>query len=245
MTDLPRLYGDLAKWFPLLSPPEDYAEEADVYRAVLTGAAQSPISTILELGSGGGNNASHLKAHFRMTLVDKSPGMLKVSRRLNPECEHHLGDMRTVRLGRRFDAVFVHDAVAYLTTEEELRAALRTAFEHCRPGGAALFVPDHLKETFQPGTDHGGHDGEGRGMRYLAWTQDPDPDDTTYVTDFAYLLHDNDAGMSVLYDRHLCGLFSRDCWLRTLREVGFDSSYEEATLSTGEILRMFVGVYAV
>ena len=245
MTDLPRLYGDLAGWWPLLSAPEDYAEEAEVFRVVLTGAAQVPISTVLELGSGGGNNASHLKAHFQMTLVDRSPGMLKVSRRLNPECEHHLGDMRTVRLGREFDAVFVHDAVAYLATADELRAAMRTAFEHCRPGGAVLFVPDHLKETFQPGTSHGGNDGQRRGMRYLEWTWDPNPDDTMYFADFAYLLHEDGAGTSVLYDRHLCGLFSRDEWLRTLSEVGFRSRYEEATLGDGEILKMVVGVNAV
>lgn len=245
MTDLPRLYGDLAKWWPLLSAPEDYAEEADVYREILTGAAQFPISTVLELGSGGGNNASHLKQHFELTLVDRSPGMLKVSRQLNPECEHHLGDMRTVRLSVEYDAVFVHDAVVYLTTIEELRAAARTAFEHCRPGGVALFVPDHLRETFQSGTDHGGHDGDGRGMRYLEWTRDPDPGGTTYVTDFAYLLHDDQAGTTVLYDRHLCGLFSRDDWLRSLNEAGFDARYQEATLTGGETLRMFVGVYTV
>jgi SAM-dependent methyltransferase len=245
MNDLPRLYGDLAKWWPLLSAPEDYAEEAEVYRSVLTRMAQIPVSTVLEMGSGGGNNASHLKAHFQMTLVDKSPGMLKVSGRLNPECEHHLGDMRTVRLGSEFDAVFVHDAVDYLTTLDDLRAAMRTAFEHCRPGGAAVFVPDHLTETFQSGTSHGGYDGDGRGMRYLEWTRDPDPGHSTYVTDFAYLLHEDGAGTSVHFDRHLCGLFSRDCWLRTLNEVGFVGTYEEATLSKGEILRMLIGVNGV
>lgn len=141
MTDLPRLYGDLAKWWPLLSAPEDYAEEAEVYRAVLGGAAHFPISTVLELGSGGGNNASHLKTHFEMTLVDKSPGMLKVSRELNPECDHHLGDMRTVRLGMLYDAVFVHDAVSYLTTIEDLRATMRTAYEHCRPEARPFLFP--------------------------------------------------------------------------------------------------------
>jgi SAM-dependent methyltransferase len=245
MNDLPRLYGDLATWWPLLSSPADYAEEADIYRALLSSAAQFPVATVLELGSGGGNNASHLKQHFELTLVDKSPGMLKVSRRLNPHCEHHLGDMRTVRLGRQFDAVFVHDAVAYLTTEDDLRSTMRTAFEHCRPGGVALFVPDHLKETFRPGTGHGGHDGEGRGLRYLEWTRDPDPEDTTYVTDFAYLMHDEGNGTAVLYDRHLCGLFTRDEWHRLLNEVGFESRYEEATLAGGEVLRMFVAVYAV
>ena len=47
--------------------------------------------------------------------------MLALSRALNPECEHLAGDMRTLRLGRVFDAVFVHDAVCYMTTRADLR----------------------------------------------------------------------------------------------------------------------------
>ncbi len=57
--------------------------------------------------------------------------------------------MRKVRLGREFDAVFVHDAVSYMTTKRDLRAVFKTAFLHCRPGGAALFAPDNLVETFE------------------------------------------------------------------------------------------------
>jgi trans-aconitate methyltransferase len=49
-----------------------------------------------------------MKKDFEMTLVDLSPQMLEVSKRQNPDCEHVVGDMRTVRLGREFDAVFVH-----------------------------------------------------------------------------------------------------------------------------------------
>ena len=115
-----RLYGDLAPWFHLLTAPEDYAVEAARYeRLILESLPEA--ETLLELGSGGGNNASHLKRRFACTLSDLSPQMLTLSRELNPECEHVLGDMRTLRLGRTFDAVFVHDAVAYMTTESDLR----------------------------------------------------------------------------------------------------------------------------
>ena len=99
----PKLYGELASWWPMLSAPADYEEEAAFYRTTLVAASDRPAHTLLELGSGGGNNASHMKAHFQMVLVDPSPGMLQVSRALNPECEHVEGDMRTVRLGRQFD----------------------------------------------------------------------------------------------------------------------------------------------
>ncbi len=89
-----------------MSAPADYEEEAASYARILAGGSDTPLRTVLELGSGGGNNASHLKARFQMVLVEPSAGMLQVSRALNPECEHVQGDMRTVRLGRQFDAGF-------------------------------------------------------------------------------------------------------------------------------------------
>ncbi len=40
--------------------------------------------------------------------------------------------------------------------------------EKFRPGGIAVFVPDHTRETFEETTDLGGTDGDdGRGARYL------------------------------------------------------------------------------
>jgi SAM-dependent methyltransferase len=219
-----RLYSTLAGWFHLLTAPEDYAEEAAVYLRVLSDALGAVPETLLELGSGGGNNASHLKRHVACTLVDFSPAMLEISRRLNPECEHIEGDMRSVRLGRVFDAVFVHDAIAYMTTEYDLRAALETAFVHTRPGGALLVVPDCTTENFAARTGSGGHDGAERCMRYLEWITDPDPDDTTYDTDYAYLLRERDGSVRVEHERHTCGLFPQATWLRLLHEAGFEAS---------------------
>ena len=222
-TGEPLLYGALAHWFPLLSAPEDYAEEASFYLDLLSDEDAPPAETLLELGSGGGNNASHMKGAFRhVTLVDASPGMVEVSQSLNPECEHVVGDMRSVRLGRPFDRVFVHDAIDYMASREDLRAALATAFAHCRPGGLALFAPDYLRETFAPSTEHGGHDGGSRGLRFLAWTYDPDPADSTYTTDYAFLLRDGD-DVRVEHDRHVGGLFALEEWLELLRDVGFEA----------------------
>ena len=216
-----RIYGDLAPWFHLLTAPADYEAEAARCRSLILDAVPEA-ATLLELGSGGGNNASHLKRSFACTLSDISPQMLTLSRELNPECEHVLGDMRTLRLGRTFDAVFVHDAVMYLTTEDDLRSCMETVYAHTRPGGVALFVPDCTRETFVPGTDRGGHDGEdGRSLRYLEWTHPPDPGSTSFAVDYAVLLAEPGSGVRVVHDRHVNGLFPEHTWLHLLEAAGF------------------------
>lgn len=218
-----RFYRDLADWWPLISPPEEYVEES-AYVALLLSRASILVRTVLELGSGGGHVAFHLKRQFELTLVDLSEQMLEVSHRLNPECIHVQGDMRTVRLDRLFDAVYVYDAIDYMTTESDLAQAIETAMVHCRPGGVALFVPDHITETFQEDTDHGGYDAhDGRGARYLEWTRDPDSNDTWIETDYAFLLREAAGATRVVHETHRVGLFSRDAWLRLLTQAGFEA----------------------
>jgi len=156
--NLPKLYKELTDWWPILSAPEDNAEEAEFYQMENLAHSHIPPITLLELGSGGGNNASHLKQHFELTRDDLSPGMLEVSQKLNPECEHQQGDMRDIRLGHLYDAVFIQDAIGYLTAESDLALAIKTAYAHCRTGGVVLFAPDCVRETFKPSTSHGGHD---------------------------------------------------------------------------------------
>ena len=217
------LYTELADWFHLLTAPEDYELDARHALEMLTEAIGDSPRTILELGSGGGNSASHLKAYATLTLTDLSERMLELSRTINPEVEHVQGDMRHLRLdGRRFDAVFAHDAISYLTDEADLRLTLETAFAHLRPGGAAIFEPDITREAYADATHQGGHDGaDGRQLRYLQWRTDPDPSDTWYVDEFALLLHEADGTRRVAHDEHRLGMFPRATWLELLAGVGF------------------------
>jgi len=235
-----KLYSELAEWWPIFSPPEEYREEAAFVARVLTESCHPAPRRVLELGSGGGNNASHLKARFAMTLVDLSSGMLSVSKALNPECEHLEGDIRTLRLGRTFDAVFVHDAICHMTTEADLRAVMETAFDHLRPGGVALFAPDFVRETFVEYTDHGGNDSDRGSVRFVQWTSDPDSSDTTYLVDFGILIRDQQGEMRVVHERHIYGLFARSRWLRLLRDVGFELNTVNVVLDDFE-RDVFVG----
>lgn len=93
-------YGTLAPWWPLISPVEDYAEEAA-----------------------------------------------------------YIADMRSLRLDETFDAVLVHDAIDYMTTEHDLAAAFETAAAHLQPSGQLLIVPDDTAESFEADSEVGGNDG--------------------------------------------------------------------------------------
>lgn len=236
---IPALYKGLAGWWPLFSSPADYRLETRPYRRLLTTYGDRPARTLLELGSGGGNNASYLKKWFRMTLVDLSRGMLEGSRKLNPECEHIRGDMRRVRLKRAFDRVFIHDAIMHMTSEGDLLKALRTAFTHTRPGGATLVAPDCTRESYLPITHHGGNDGGDRALRYLEWNFDPDPRDSTYEVHFVYLLRDARGRMKTRKDVHEFGLFPASTWMRVLRSAGFTAHRVDDPVLRREV---FVGV---
>ncbi len=218
----PRLYRELADWYPLLTPVADYAEEAAFYQRLFETHCQRQPRNLLDLGSGGGHNAAHLKKTLTCTLVDLAPEMLAISGRLNPECEHLRGDMRSVRLGRVFDCVLVHDAVSHMASRADLACAVATAFQHTAPGGVAMFQPDFVAETFQAGTETGGSDAGSRGLRYLEWRWVPESSRETYVTDTAYVLRDENGKVEIVHDRHTMGLFSRAVWLDLIAAAGFE-----------------------
>lgn len=216
-----RIYRDLARWYPLITPASDYADEADHILRLIDAVREGPCETLLELGAGAGHMASHLKKGLRCTLTDISPQMLDLSGALNPECEHILADMRSLALPNRFDVVLAQDAIGYMTTEVDLKAAIATASRHLRPRGIAILIPDDVKDTFKESTICDGHDmDDGRALRFLQWTFDPDPDDTTVTVEFALIIREAGETVRVEHDSHVAGLFDRATWLRLMAEAG-------------------------
>lgn len=236
----PLIYEELLPWYRLLDPTADHEDEASRYRDVLVAAVPEG-RNLLELGSGAGSNASFLKQRFQCTLTDISEGMLALSRELNPECEHLLGDMRSLRLERRFDVVFVQDAVCYMHSEAELKSAMETAFVHLKPGGAVLFAPDADRDSFVEHTSLYESDEGTRSLRCMEWTWDPDPSDTLYSVEYALLLRDG-AELRAVHDRHIEGLFARETWLGLLGSVGFRGQVVTRQLDDGGPDYMFLGV---
>lgn len=225
-----KLYKELAGWWPLMSPHTEYEEEAGLYLEIIR-RHHPGVRKAVEFGSGGGSNAFYFKEHFAMTLTDLSPDMLEVSRRLNPDCLHQAGDMHTIDAGADFDLVFIHDAITYFTDKADLLAVMKNAKRHLNGNGILFIMTDQFEETFQPTTSHGGIDGDGRGMRYLEWTYDEDPDDQVTETEYLYILKDEGGAITREHDSARSGLFSMKEWEALLFEAGFKAVFEQVAYS--------------
>ena len=232
-----RMYHDLAKLWPIISPPNDYVGEAELFTRLIRANSGIPARTLLHIGCGGGHNDMTLKKRFDMNGIDISRAMLALARRLNPEVEYHCGDMRTVRLGRLFDAVVIADSITYMTTEEDLSRAFTTAYVHLKPGGVFCTYAELSLERFrQNATEVTTHKHRNLEVVFLENTYDPDSSDTTCEFKFVFLIK-NRGRLRVETDCHVAGLFKLQSWLDALYNAGFKVKESEYP---GEGIPMFV-----
>ena len=216
-----RLYSDLAWIWPIMSPPEYYIEEAEFFITLNELHAKISGKTALNLGCGGGHIDKTLKRAFKITGVDQSESMLELARKLNPEAEYFQGDMRNVRLDRKFDIVVVHDAISYMLTEYDLYGVFQTAYHHLKPGGMFMTVVEETAGNFKQNKTF--CYSNSRGDTEITTVEnyyDPNEDDTTYELAFVYLIRQNKK-LSIQVDNHICGIFPSDTWRNLLTGVGF------------------------
>ncbi len=234
--DARRMYGDLAWLWPIISPPENYVGEAELFAKLIRRHSKIPAKNLLHLGCGGGHIDLTLKKHFCVTSVDLSKEMLGLARILNPGLEYIAGDMRTVRLGRLFDAVVIADSITYMASEKDLKRAFVTAWEHLRPGGVLCTYAEHTVDRFkQNDTDVTTHRNGEIEVTILENVYDRDSLDTECELTFIYLIRKGHA-LTTQTDRHIAGLFRLRTWIEVLEEIGFEVSRSEYP---GERIPMF------
>ncbi len=249
---VPRLYDDLAYLWPMLSPPEHYEAEAEVLIDLIDRhfkRAEGDRYSVLELGAGGGHTLVHLADDYDCTAVDLSEPMLANCKRLVPQVQTIVGDMRSIRLGETFDAVFIHDAVDYMLSEDDVRRTLDTVAVHLKPDGLCVVAPTYTRETFIDGdVADDGTTTDNAELTYFSYVHDPDPTDDTFEMILLYLIRDAQTrGVEVIEDRHTCGLFSNEQWLTWMGDAGFEARQEEADAGDprgpgGEPWSLFVGI---
>ncbi len=215
------LYDRLAWVFPLFSPLKTYRKETALFARLIRGHALRPVKTLLHLGCGGGHNDYFFKKAFRVTGVDLSRAMLRQARKLNPEADYRIGDYRTVRLGRTFDAVACVDSLDYMTTARDLAAVFRTAYRHLEPGGVFFFLLETTRESYRPNRVFSWtFQGPGVAGAFAEAAFAPTRSGTAYEKAMVFLIRK--AGKIKAYsDVHRFGLFRKEEVLGLLRRTGF------------------------
>ena len=138
------IFSDYSSCYNLLYADKDYGAEAD-YVARLIRKSNPEASSILELGCGTGRHAQHFASHgFSVHGVDLSSEMIEVAQSNHKPSDREIvfevGDVRSVRLGRRFDCVLsLFHVMSYQTSNDDIRNAFLTASEHTAPGGVFVF----------------------------------------------------------------------------------------------------------
>jgi len=141
------VFADYASYYDLLYHDKDYAAEAE-YVAGLVRNCRPSTQSILELGSGTGIHASLLaEKGFNVHGIERSREMLArslaLAEKMTPghgQLAFSPGDIRDIRLNKRFDAVIsLFHVISYQTTSEDVTAAFETAKRHLKPGGIFIF----------------------------------------------------------------------------------------------------------
>jgi SAM-dependent methyltransferase len=240
-------YNDLAWVDEYLAEPAEYEEEVRFYLGLLEQHGVKPPGTLLHLGCGAGGHDRIFRQYFSVTGVDISPGMLERARAAHPDIEYLEGDMRSIRLERRFDAVVIPDSIDYMVTIDDLRQAIHTAVAHLRPGGV-LLVTGKTEDSFR--NNNFVYTGERDGIHVTLFENNHRglKKPGTYEAVLVYLLRQQEE-LSIHTERHLLGLFSLAAWEQVFRENGIsmttarlDGIYDPYLLSCGEYpLTIFTG----
>jgi SAM-dependent methyltransferase len=241
-------YSDLAWTESIITSPDDYAEETDFYVKIIKENVEIEAKTLLHLGCGAGGNDYTFRKHFKVTGVDISEVMLGIARKINPDVTYLHGDLRSIDLKERFDAVAIPDSIDYMATLPELEIAIGTACKHLNPGGVLLIVAK-TREEFRENN-----------FCYIGVKDDieitifennyiPKTARSTYEATLIYLIR-RKGKLSIHTDCHILGLFSQTEWLSLLtgaglevKQIRLDGAYDRFFLGEGEYhMQVFVGV---
>ena len=137
-------YDSLANLYDL-----EYAHDYDV--PFWLALAQREGGPVVEWGAGTGRIAVPLaRVGFDVTAVELSENMIEVGRKKGGTIDWVHGDMRSVRLGRRYRfALCAFNSFLCLQSADDALAFLHNSSEHLQPGGllgieVSAFLPEEL-----------------------------------------------------------------------------------------------------
>lgn len=141
------VFGEYANFYDHIYQDKDYQKECDILELIFRKFAKKKVITILDLGCGTGNHSFILHERgYDLTGVDCSQKMLNLARKKSAKLNikkgisFKKGDIRYLRLNKKFDAVIMMFAVlGYQTKNEDIYNALSTVRRHLKKDGIFIF----------------------------------------------------------------------------------------------------------
>jgi SAM-dependent methyltransferase len=135
------VYSKVARIYDLLytgTGIKDYPAESETLHAIIQEASPGA-RTLLDVACGTGAHLEILRRWYEVEGVDLSPQMLDVARARLRDVPLHVADMRTLDLGRKFDAVTcLFSAIGYVREPGEMRSTILRLANHVAPGGVLI-----------------------------------------------------------------------------------------------------------
>lgn len=135
------VFDNYSKYYDLLYFDKDYKAEVKYINNIIKKYNPDALF-LLELGCGTGIHAELLSQEgYTIYGIDISQSMLdKALKICNKNLSFYLGDIRTYRVNRKFDAVIsIFHVASYQTETEDLIKYFKTAREHLNKDGLFIF----------------------------------------------------------------------------------------------------------
>lgn len=117
---------------------KDYAAESSVVHELIQ-AHHPRARTLLDVACGTGGHLRHLQRSYAVSGVDLDAEMLREARTHLPDVPLVEGDMRTLHLDARFDAVIcLFSSIGYMADTAELDAAIGAMTRSLSTGGVLI-----------------------------------------------------------------------------------------------------------
>jgi SAM-dependent methyltransferase len=200
---------------------KDYAAEADRLDAIIRQRNPGPRS-LLDVACGTGQHLRFLRERYEVEGVELSPEMIAIARTHLPGVPLRVADMRSLDLGRTFDAVTcLFSSIGYMIEPAELRETVRRFAAHLAPEGVLVFDgwlrPDAWIDGLRPEPEVVSDDTM-TAVRLVVGARDG------RITDFdMHHLVRTDAGVEYFVEHHRLALTPTDDYVAVIEDSGLEA----------------------
>lgn len=213
------LFQRLAKYYDKIYKWKEYQKEVEFIESLFK-KFRGKVKHILDVACGTGNHAALLKERgYSILGVDINEEMLEIARQKVKDVEFIEGDMRQLKIGKKFDAVLcLFSSIAYNPSYGELEQTLKNFYYHLKEDGILVFDNAFWKETFVRG--HSTVNTVDEENLKLARFSNSQVTEKNLKIVFTYLIKENER-LDFDIDEHVLGILEIKKVKKLMEKLGF------------------------